>query len=248
MKKAGLGIGATCSILANKLHPSSIIRDKYPNLVNNLRLNGFKAVRQEIRKLNRRDQLCVIYTHEEEFLRHEFHSPTIWWTVTAAAAEEFNVPANHNGATSRHEQERDGEEGTIEIPNMLRNVNLRSDDPAVIAAALDANFMLVDDDNDPLPENVPIAVGDTETAPAVEYVESWDHDGVCFATASGGRTRQPCLNNHNKEHKLTRLQLFEILFPIKFIKETIIKKLDEQLADGNRVSYGEFLQFIEIWY
>ena len=54
------GVGATALCLIKFLHPSELIRNKFPNPVNGQRLDGCITVHQELKKINRKDQLSLI--------------------------------------------------------------------------------------------------------------------------------------------------------------------------------------------
>ena len=60
-----LGVGAKTSCLSKFLHPSEQIRNKYPNPVAGHRLEGCVVVRQEIKSVSRKDQLCVVVRHDD---------------------------------------------------------------------------------------------------------------------------------------------------------------------------------------
>ena len=59
------GVGATVSCLIKFLHPSELILNKFPNPVNGQRLDGCITVRQELKKINRKDQLSLIVRHAD---------------------------------------------------------------------------------------------------------------------------------------------------------------------------------------
>ena len=59
------GIGATVSCLIKLLHTSELIWNKFPNPVNGQRLNGCITVCQELKKINRKDQLSLIGRHAD---------------------------------------------------------------------------------------------------------------------------------------------------------------------------------------
>ncbi len=233
-----LGKDATCSILAKFLHPSALVRDKFPNHENTLRLEGFKVVRQEVKRVSRRQQLCVVCTHED-FPNTEMHAVKGWWTVTQPGPPDLYFDVVPNVAPDPNTSE----EGEHEIPQVLQNITLQSDDVAVVAAALNGHFM-IDDDNEPAPENVPEVNNSNDEECA--YAEEWGHGGVCFAKANGSSHHLPRLKNHSRDLKLTRLQLFEVFFPVKFVKEVLLPELNKKVDKD--VSYGEFLQFLGIWY
>ena len=57
------GVGATVSCLIKFLQPSELIWNKFPNPVNGQRLDGCITVHQELKKINRKDQLSLIVRH-----------------------------------------------------------------------------------------------------------------------------------------------------------------------------------------
>ena len=59
------GVGAVVSTLIKFLHPSALIREKFPSPEHGQRLPGCMTVRQEVKKINRKDQLSLIVTHPD---------------------------------------------------------------------------------------------------------------------------------------------------------------------------------------
>ena len=47
------------------MHPSEHMRNKFPNPVPGHRLEGCIAVRQEVKHVTKRDQLCVVVRHDD---------------------------------------------------------------------------------------------------------------------------------------------------------------------------------------
>ena len=74
----------------------------------------------------------------------------------------------------------------------------------------------------------------------------WGHNGVCMHRAIQAPDRKPKLKNIETHLKLTRLQMFEILFPEDYMKNIMMPKTNDKLS-SEHVSYGELLQFIGIW-
>ena len=64
-RKKTHGVGATVSCLIKFLHPSELIRNKFPNPVIGQRLDGCITFRQELKKINRKDQLSLIVRHAD---------------------------------------------------------------------------------------------------------------------------------------------------------------------------------------
>ena len=59
------GKGAVVSSLIRFIHPSEYIRNKVPNAVNGQRLDSCITVRQEVKKINRREQLSLVMMHDD---------------------------------------------------------------------------------------------------------------------------------------------------------------------------------------
>ena len=64
-RKLTLGVGATVSCLLKFLHPSGHIRNAFPNPAHAQRLSDCVVVRQEVKKVSQRQQLCLIVTHRD---------------------------------------------------------------------------------------------------------------------------------------------------------------------------------------
>ena len=96
---------------------------------------------------------------------------------------------------------------------------------------------MVDDNNQPLPENIPTPAKEGQDAP--QFFSTWDHSGDCYRCLSGGHKHKACLSLY-KDVKRTIQQLFEMFFFKQYV-EGIIKK-------HRPVSYGEFLCWLHLWF
>ena len=98
-----LGVRAKCSCLSCFVHPPQHIRDKYPNPVSGHRLEGCLTIHQEVKKVSRRDQLCIIIHHDDfkmadgEFI--ELHAVKRYFKVTEEGDPDlfFNDPGESQG-------------------------------------------------------------------------------------------------------------------------------------------------------
>ena len=75
----------------------------------------------------------------------------------------------------------------------------------------------------------------------------WGHEGFCFRKQQGNQNIHAKLNvalDPNTDDP--NLQLFEILFPKKWILETVIPSTNNQLGE-EPLSYGELLRWIGLW-
>ena len=78
-------------------------------------------------------------------------------------------------------------------------------------ATLICNMVLgmVDNDNQPLPKNVPLPADEAPNAP--QFFSNWEHSGNCYCCLEGGRRNKARLS-FNSEVKPTIEQLFEMFF------------------------------------
>ena len=102
-------------------------------------------------------------------------------------------------------------------------------------------WLIIDDDNEPAPENVPQASeGDTESFGA------WGHTGFCNCRIQNIPNHPAKLNFPlDKTEKDIFVQLFQGLFPNNVL-ETIISETNKTIS-GDPLSYGELLQWIGLW-
>ena len=68
---------------------------------------------------------------------------------------------------------------------------------------------MIDDDNQPLPENIPTAIEEQNNTP--EFFSSWEHSGSCYRCLEGGRKNKARLS-FNSDVQPTIEQLFEMFF------------------------------------
>jgi hypothetical protein len=148
------GIGAKCTVLKKNLHPKKRINERYINFAKESRLEGLVAIRQEKKKIRGKDQLCIVF-HHEDFPNEEVYCATRWAKVTQEGPDNcyFEVPE------VPVEEVADPEEEVTPVPNIpkeLFNRNHRIGHREDIELFWQAGFG-VDDDNEPAPENVPTA-------------------------------------------------------------------------------------------
>jgi hypothetical protein len=244
--KLNRGIDATVSIPLKFLHPSEYIREKFPNFTNAQKLDNCTVLRREQKCIRRRQQLAIIVSHES-FPGKELHCADRYAKVTKEGPPEKFFEKNTARSSSDVQPAsiapRPADEQQ-EMPSICFR-NFRDDDPDLRAAA-EAGLLEVDDDNEPVPENIPVQ-GVNQTTNECQYNPQWGHAGVCFRRQIGSCNRKAKLKNHDQHIILTKLQLlFEVIFPTAWVEEVLIlpgtnKSLDVFMA------YGEFLQFIGIW-
>ena len=167
-----LGVGVKVTCLTRFLHPSEHIRAKYPNPVSGHRLEVCVAVHQELKKVTRKDQLCVIVHHdnfktaEDVFIK--LHAVKHYFKVTEEGDQDLFFDAVVEG----DEEQADP---PIHLPEVMDEaLNGQSTDNNT-SEALERQFE-VDNDNEPAPENVPQPTDPREKVLQTE----WGHNGLCY--------------------------------------------------------------------
>ena len=233
-----LGVRAKCSCLSWFMHPSQHIRDKYPNPVSGHCLEGCLTIRQEVKKVSRQDQLCIIIHHDDfkmadgEFIK--LHAIKQYFKVTEEGDPDlfFLDPGEAQGQD---------EAPPDPLPDVVGELlNGQSE----MSNTLEAfhGIVNIDDNNEPAPENVPAPTDDP-----VGYISTdQGHNGFCFRrinnmTEHHARLKFPCDPTNSSYY----LHLFEGLFPKELVL-LIIDKVNETI-DGEKVTDGEFLHWIGLW-
>ena len=156
----------------------------------------------------------------------ELHAVKRWFNVTTEGPSEFffdhpapleqrNGPQTQNVNTNVH----DSHENAIpdDIDDILRNVGV---------VGLPAGFEeMIDDDNEPAPENVPNTDDNHESA-----LKSWGHSGICFRKAAGEVNSNARLN-YPREADTTALNIFLLMFPKAYLKDVVLVQTNLHLKD-----------------
>ena len=82
------GAGAIAQVSKRFLHPSKLIDDKYPNTTGDYKVEGLIEVRREVKTVNRREQMCIVF-HHKDFQNVELHAVERWVKVTSSATSTF---------------------------------------------------------------------------------------------------------------------------------------------------------------
>ena len=107
-----VGVLAKVSCLSKFLHPSEHIRNKYSNPVSGHHLEGCVIVWQEVKRVSKRDQLCVIVKHDDFKANKEFiklHAVKRYFHVTEEGDPDqfFDDPGTGHA----------GEEAPAQVPS-----------------------------------------------------------------------------------------------------------------------------------
>ena len=184
-------------VLHDFLHPKNKVKDIIQNQTATQQLNGLIVQSREVKSIRREDKECIIFRHED------FGGQLLWALERGAVVDIegpaetfFNQPPPADaaalpaaaGATDQVQQQQqqqqqqggggndEGEEGAKELPRVIQEILARggnyldADDYMVAVAAAP----MVDDDNEPAPENVPVA-----TEQSNDIFSGWEHSGIC---------------------------------------------------------------------
>ena len=150
-----LGVGAKCCTMLKYLHPAKLIDEKYPNRTAKSKLDDLLVIRQEIKKVNKKEQRCIVFRHGL-FDGVELYCVQRWAKVLTEGAIEHlfdsSEPSQQDSTGSGANRRPVEEEGQEIDDQVLRARNCPEDISTVRAQGLE-----VDDDNKPAPENIPCA-------------------------------------------------------------------------------------------
>ena len=163
--------------------------------------------------------MCVTCTHPDfketkSGSLIELHIVKRWANVIEEGPEDLFFTAaesTEDGSDSNElaESMNDDEPNGVEVPHIVLQNKSNFTNIDEIRLAVNGTID-IDDDNEPVPDNVPNS-NDHENE--CWYSESWGHKCVCYRSLSGVMDRPARLKNHSSDLNLSRLQLFEILFP-----------------------------------
>ena len=162
---------------------------------------------------------------------------------------QWNPNTTPNTTHNNTEEAQTNEPVPVEIAQLLESnasnsSTLDSNDADLVRQMLPG---MVDDDNQPLPENIPTP--SDEGQESAQFFSNWEHSGSCFCCIEGGRKNKACLS-FNTDMKPTIQQLFEIFFFKPYVVGVIIPQTNICLQQGKHlsISYGEFLCWLGLWF
>ena len=285
-KKLRRGVGASCRVAKRLLHPKRKIAEcsAFFNVIDidNLLLTG----RGEHKIKGNQKAVCffrhpdlegvVLYCHEK-FAKVTSKGPaksifpapppvTRRRIGSLVSSSVQNSTANPNASTS---PVSGGDSSTIATsdltsrstnnrapnipPDLFHSTNVAED----IAAVRNLGF-IVDDDNDPAPENVPgpttnatLPRTSVTNAPKLcDTTQGWNDVYVDRRKASGAHDIKPSLPGllGKDPKKCTYLEIFLMFLGNNVVKTIVLPATNANLPHGvQKVAYGKFLQWIGMW-
>ena len=263
-----LGIGASCTVKLRFLHLKDKVNEKVPSQSASQSIRRLIVQSKVEKSIQKAAKSCVVFRHED------FGGQLIWalpWYVTVDVqgpeevffAEEPQQPttraagdadsAVHPSGTAQDNTNQQNDAtttGTTTAPEdlpmviqdlMERGVGAMDVEEIGVASAV---APMVDDDNEPAPENRP-SNGETVD----DVFSGWTHSGICERKALISRNAKPELSFWmNKSVEPSNLHIWEGLFFMSFIKRMILPQTNNNLPAGEKhVQYGEFLCWLGLW-
>ena len=265
-----LGISAKVSILVSRLHPKKLTSKAYANYTKTDKAEGLVVVSEGSKSIHREEKVIIVFRHPPKGnLTEEFEC----WAIHCFAyvMEEGNEEdvfasssdggSNNSGGVgvaqpnpnikrnpTQHNPEdaQTNETGPTEVVQLFESYSstLDSNDANLVQQILPG---MVDDNNQPLPENIPTPAEEGQDAP--QFFSTWEHSGDCYRRLAGGRKHKAHLSLYT-DVKPTIQQLFEMFFFKQYVEGIIIPQTNIHLRKEKHrpVSYGEFLRWLGLWF
>ena len=268
MAKLWLGISTKAMILLSRMHPKNLISKAYPNQTKANKAEGLIVVSEGPKLIHCEEKLVVVFRHPlkdqqtEEFgcwALHRFVHATEEGDKEGLFSTEDGGGENNSGAV-------EGTNKNLNIMDLAENPQENQENvPSEVAwfmgsetagmnrdnAALITNICpdMIDDNNQPLPENILTEEQQATTANLPQIFSSWGHGGSCYLCLEGGRKHKVRLS-FNTDVNPTIEQLFKMFFFKDFIIKVILPETNKWIQDDKHrpMTYGEFLHCLGLWF
>ena len=244
-----LGIGAKVSILVSRLHLKNLISKAYANYTKTDKAEGLVVVSEGPKSIRQEEKVVVVFRHPPKGdLMEEFECWAIhrFAHITEEGNEEDVFMSSRDGGSNnsggvgvaqpnpnitqnptQHNPEEVPTNKTVptEVLDMFESNSstLDSDDADLVWQILPG---MVDDNNQPLPENIPTPAEEAQDAP--QFFSTWEHSGDCYHCLAGGRKHKARLSLYT-DVKPTIQQLFEMFFFKQYVEGIIIPQTNLRL-------------------
>ena len=258
MAKLQLGIGAKATIVLSRMHPKNLISKAYPNQTKADKTEGLIVVSEGPKLIRREEKVVVVFHHPpkdqqtEEFECWALHR-FVHVTEEGDEAGLFSTP---DGGGENNSGAAEGTHWNLNIMDLAENSQENQENVASEMArfmgsetggmnrenaALITNICpdMVDEDNQPLPENIPTEEEQATTANLPQIFSSWGHCGSCYRCLEGGRKYKARLS-FNTDVNPTIEQLFEMFFFKDLILKVILPETNKCIQEDKHqpVTYG----------
>ena len=239
-----MGVGATIKVIKRFVHPSELIREKYNNPKKGERLEGCLVIGKEEKLVGRRQQTCIVFRHDE-FDNMLLHAVERYCSIVTEGPETgFFVDEFYETSEETFIESASVENEREDLDTEQMNVHRQGGEIDILELAMAG--LVVENDNDPLYENLPTTIEDNANEECV--YSGWGHSGICARRQVVSQTIMPTIKVQNKNvESFNRVDLFELFFVTEYVKEVILVHVNKNIK-GEEVTYGEFLRWLGIWF
>ena len=237
-----------------ELNAPVLFKAKILNPTHGQRLSGLVLISQSTRRVNRIDQNCYEFRHED-FENLVIYTPVRWVKVEVEGPEnslfsqQSDISSNSESASLESGSETDDSTVATRLnsiyinPNEVLHSSHTSDDIAMVRAM----GMNVDDDNEPVAENIPTTEESASSrVTGLKEGQSWGWNGMCDRKKEGLYQTKAKINGLSGValENCSFATMFHIFFP-KDIAWMIIVETNKRYAlEGAPMDLGEFYRYL----
>lgn len=237
-----LGEGALCRALIKHIRPTAAVKAAFPNSLPTARLEDLLAIRRE-QKTRRGLTYDAVFFSSESIIDVELSVAKRYITVIEEGPPDllWNESGEQapviEGAVSLHVP--------VEIDQGIFSLTGTAED---IALVRNQGFD-VDDDNEPVEENIPATDAPVPANNGLYEGQSWGWDGFDQRTNKGGY-EEPTFTNYWTPSNKSHLQLFLHAFPHTWLTNVLLPRtkatMKTESPNCTDLTLGELLRFIGI--
>jgi Transposase IS4 len=255
-KKKQPGVGAKASCFARLIRPNTVVRELL-NHNNKAKLDDLIIVGETVRVCRTKGAPveAFLFRHDRypdqelyaakknTVITAEGHPDHFFDAVVATPTNEEELQQQEEQIQQRIGGEQD--QNNFQAASTTAHGNLT----AQAMHELQEQGIMVDDDNEPVPENnaapVPVPVQQGQTVPAV----NWNIPASCTRRMIGAGYSKARFKNVDSSvvSKMTDLSLFQLLFPMEYVESVIIAETSKKLKQGP-LTKNEFFVWIGLWF
>jgi hypothetical protein len=193
------------------------------------------------KKVTRKLLTRFVYRHQD-FEGKDLNALQRWSKVESEGSDTRFFGATNNLVEDEVTETEDEPDIRLEIPTFVCNAGNHAEDIAKVCAL----GFVVDDDNEPAPENVPTP--DNDNLEATDAGLQWGWGRIAHRKQANGQATRAhinCLSGIALQGAmlLTMLLLF---LPRKFLEDVILIETNKKIQ-GSAVTFGEFLRFLGLF-
>ena len=239
VKKKKLGVGAKCNIANKYLHPGKTIADRYPNQTAQSRLDNAVCYKMGLMKIRKKEVEVAFFRHGD-FENVQIYCVPRWARIVEEGSAIDFFDKDDRDGDDDVEVNVNNVEPIVEVPNEVSRAQNCGEDIAMVRAM---GFM-VEDDNDPAPENIPEPGGSVTDG----VTQTWGWSGADQRSLFGATDHQPKMKTVRGIllETITYPAMFLLLFPRLFLEDVILLATNSNLT--KKMDLSEFLVFIGLWF